>query len=236
MDKSSIIIDKLQAFNLTRQEATIYLCLLEYPELSGYEVAKQTGISRSNVYSGLSGLVEKGAAHLIEGNTSKYVAVLIDEFCDNYVRSRVKDKEYLLTNMITKRVTNDGYITIEGAKNIWNKLAYMIEHTSERIYISASVTILKEFGNLLSEAVKKGIKVVVITDGEPDIEGVIYYGSECKEQQIRFIADSKFALTGELKGLSSDTCLYSGQLNFVNVLKDALRNEIKLIEVMKGTN
>lgn len=234
MNKNSILIEKLSEFNLTRQEASIYLCLLEYPELSGYEVAKLTGISRSNVYSGLSGLVEKGAIYLIEGSTSKYVAVFIEEFCDNYLRTRAKDKEYLIQNIVYKRETSDGYITIEGGKNIWNKLAYMIEHTNERIYFSASSYILKEFQELLYGAVERGIKVVLITDGLPEVNGAIYYESECKEKQLRFISDSKYVLTGEYTGQNSDTCLYSGQVNFVNVLKDALRNEIKLIEFMKG--
>ena len=42
-------------------------------ELTGYEVAKLTGISRSNVYGALSALADKGAAYLMEGNSSKYV-------------------------------------------------------------------------------------------------------------------------------------------------------------------
>lgn len=45
MDES-VIQEKFISFGLTRQEASIYLCLFKYGELTGYEVAKQTGISR----------------------------------------------------------------------------------------------------------------------------------------------------------------------------------------------
>ena len=70
MEQKSMI-DELVLFGLTRQEATIYVCLIQNVDLSGYEVAKLTGISRSNVYSALAGLTEKGAAYLLEGTTSK---------------------------------------------------------------------------------------------------------------------------------------------------------------------
>ena len=73
-------------FGLSRQEAAIYLCLLQNEELTGYEVAKLTGISRSNVYNGLASLVEHGAAYVIEGTSSKYLAVALSEFCDNRIR------------------------------------------------------------------------------------------------------------------------------------------------------
>lgn len=64
---SEVLAEKLVQFGLTRQEANIYLCLLQNKDLSGYEVSKITGISRSNVYSALASLVEKGAAYLLEG-------------------------------------------------------------------------------------------------------------------------------------------------------------------------
>ena len=40
--------ERLMEFGLTRQEASIYQCLLTEGKVTGYEVAKQTGISRSN--------------------------------------------------------------------------------------------------------------------------------------------------------------------------------------------
>jgi len=52
--------------------------------------------------------------------------------------------------------------------------------------------------------------------------------------QIRLIIDSEYILTGTVMGKSSDTCLYSGQKNFVRVFKDAMRNEIALIRLKQG--
>ncbi|MBQ1972700.1 MAG: helix-turn-helix domain-containing protein [Treponema sp.] len=70
---TSTLIENLIAFNLTRQEAAIYVKFLNHGEMSGYEVAKETGISRSNVYSALQSLAEKGALYLIEGESHAHL-------------------------------------------------------------------------------------------------------------------------------------------------------------------
>ena len=78
-DKS--YIERLMEFGLTRQEAGIYGCLISEGKTTGYEVAKQLGISRSNAYNSLASMTEKGAAYLVEeGTTKKYVSVLNREY------------------------------------------------------------------------------------------------------------------------------------------------------------
>ena len=64
-------------------------------------------------------------------------------------------------------------------------------------------------------------------------ESVCYIGEE-KGNSVRLIIDSSYALTGELLGKKEDTCLYTGQENFIRIFKDALRNEMRLIELTKG--
>ena len=46
------------------------------------------------------------------------------------------------------------------------------------------------------------------------------------------VADSQEVLTGDLADGSNSTCLYSSKQNLVDLFKDALKNEIKLIELL----
>lgn len=234
---ANTVLDKLMSFGLTRQEATIYLCLFQNGEMTGYEVAKLTGISRSNVYSGLSGLAEKGAAYLVEGNTSRYIAVPIEEFCENKIRTLSSEKKYLMTHLPEKKERELGYITISGSRNIMDKMITMIGEAEMRIYFSASHKMIEELQEEFLKVLDKKIKLVFITDIMPSDERLkresICYLGEKKENSVRLIVDSAYALTGELVGSREDTCLYTGQKNFIEVFKDALRNEIKLIELTK---
>ncbi len=68
-------LEYLMHFGVTRQEALVYWTLLVKGKQTGYEVAKEAGISRSNAYSSLAGLVEKGAAYLVEESAKRYIPV-----------------------------------------------------------------------------------------------------------------------------------------------------------------
>ena len=114
-----VIAEKLQAFGLTRQEAAIYLCLCRNGTLTGYEAAKLTGISRSNVYNALAGLTEKGAAYLMEGSASRYTPVPVGELCDDKLRAMREAKVWLEQNVPRAIQPEDGYITIVGEQQIW---------------------------------------------------------------------------------------------------------------------
>ena len=236
--EENAVLDKLGIFGLTRQEASIYLCLYRNGALTGYEVAKLTGISRSNVYSGLSGLSDKGAAFLEEGNSSKYVAVPIENFCENKIRSMNKEKEFLLKNIPAMKKQEVGYITITGSRNIYNKIINMINDAEKRIYFSASLTMIEEFRDEFLKVLDRKIKLVLITDGLPEekelVNGAICYVGGDRGNSIRMIIDSEYALTGEMTGKKDDTFLYTGQENFIKVFKEALSNEIRLIELTGG--
>ena len=232
------VLSGLVMFGLTRQEANIYLCLYQNGELTGYEVAKQTGISRSNVYSALAGMTDKGAAYLAQGASSKYVAVPIEEFCKNKIRYLKQEQEYLLKNIPTMKEQEIGYITIEGYKNIWDKIINMIRSADKRIYISASYQTIEKLMKELQDAVNREIKLVILSDQTPKNEDLFhestYYQCENRGTNLRLIIDSAYALTGEITGSRDDTCLYTGQKNFINVFKDTLRNEIKLTQLQGG--
>lgn len=236
--EENAVLDKLGMFGLTRQEAAIYLCLYRNGELTGYEVAKHTGISRSNVYSGLSGLADKGAAYLIEGNSSKYVAVPIETFCENKIRGLNREKKYLTENIPAMREKEVGYITITGSRNIYDKMIDMIKEAEKRIYFSASLAVIEEFKEEFLKVLDKRIKLVFITDGIPEekafVNDAVCYAGAPRGNNIRMIIDSEYALTGEVTGKKDDTCLYTGQENFIKVFKEALRNEIRLIELTGG--
>jgi len=230
MDRESVV-EKLMLFDLTKQESLIYLCLFENGVLTGYEAAKQTGISRSNVYNALASLAEKGAAQMIEGNPVRYQCVAVRELCDNRIRIMGKARDYLAVHLQNPKEVGAGYITIEGYKNILNKVYTMLSMTEHRLYLSAPGDFISYVKPELSELLKQHKRVVVISADDIELSGCEYYRSERREKQLRLIVDSGCVLTGDISGTGADTCLYTGQVNFVDVFKEAMRNEIELIKL-----
>ena len=225
----SDFIENLTVFGLTRQEATLYQALLSNGEMTGYEVAKITGISRSNVYASLNGLVEKGAAYVEEGETAKYTPVAIKEFTSNVLKTMQQKAIFLEKNAPAPLQNSDGYITIKGAQHINNKISQLLQQTQLRLYILAEKDILEFYRPQLQTLVSNSKKIVILSNGFI-LDGAIIYNTEPEKGQLRLITDSSYVLTGELTGSTSDTCLYSGQSNLVSVMKEALKNKIILLE------
>lgn len=241
MTSNEDMIEELTRFGLTRQEATIYLTLLTQGQLSGYEVAKLTGISRSNTYSALAGLVDKGAAcYEIEGNTTKYTPVELKEYTGNVIKNLTKRQKKILEHPIQLKEKSDGYITITGYEHVTDKIHNMIVSAKNRIYFAAPAEVVESYHVELEMLHQKKIKIVILTSRPTQIEGATVYQMEHMKDQIRLIVDSSDVLTGKLASESdSDSecnCLYSCNYNLVDVFKEMMRSEIVLLEQKYGVD
>ena len=227
-------VELLTHFGLTKQEATIYIMLFCEGKLTGYEAAKLTGISRSNTYTALAGLVEKGAAYLIEGTATRYTPVSLEEFCNNKIVQMQDYKLALIKSAPVPFKEDDGYITIKGEKHILRKMKNMLTTANARVYVSISKEIADAILLELQDGVSRGLKIVVITNKPFELAGAIVYHAEKTQKPIRLIADSTSVLTGDLSDGENSTCLYSKKKNLVDLFKESLKNEIKLIELTEG--
>ena len=228
-------VERLMEFGLTRHEASLYVLLVLEGSLNGYEAAKQSGISRSNAYSALAGLVEKGAAYMQEEDTIRYTPVPVEEFCSSKIRHMEKKKKELMEQLPAKRKNEGGYLTIKGEEHICDKIIEMLTHARERAYVSIYNERLETFREYLEQMAAQGKKVVIITNEPFDLPGATVYLTECRKEQIRLITDSNDVLTGEITNRYEATCLYSSNSNLVEVFKDALANEIQLLNMKKGS-
>ena len=190
-------VEYLLHFGLTRQEALIYVELLVKGKQTGYEIAKETGISRSNVYSVLAALAEKGAAYVIEESAKRYIPVKVEEFCGNVSAGCRRSRSGWRETFHRRKAETEGYITIEGEQNILDKAKNLIAQAGERVYLSCTAGYLDAFRQALEELVKKKRKVVILTDAPYELKDAIFYQTEEKGQQIGLIVDSKSVLSGE---------------------------------------
>ncbi len=210
------LAEYLVSFGLTGQEASVYLELFRSGTSNGYELAKRTGISRSNVYKALEGLSDKGAAYVSEGTSRKFTAVEIEEFCQNKINSLIRKQEFLAAHIPKEKEEAEGYVTIASDKNIADKIRNMLLKAKIKVVVLTSFPkSMDERPELLSGKVK-GIKVYVTSD---------------KKNQVGIITDSRYVLSGELGKGRDSTCLYTGQANFVQIFKDSMKNEIRLLEL-----
>jgi HTH-type transcriptional regulator, sugar sensing transcriptional regulator len=218
----------LYEFGLNKPEAQVYVALLSDGPANGYEVAKATGLSRSNVYTALATLVGKGLARSEATSSVRYFPLPANEFVANRI-AYLQQQGELLRNLLPQAAAREGgYLTIEGAPNIADTLRNMIRQAQERIYAALEGKALQLVQADLQKAARRGLKVVLISLEPVIIQGAQIHQGAVPKGQVRVITDSSWVLTGDYQENGSPTCLYSNRRNLVELCKDALRNEIKL--------
>ncbi|MGN0205157.1 MAG: TrmB family transcriptional regulator [Coprococcus sp.] len=228
-------IDDLMQFGLTRQESSIYYSLLSEGMMTGYEAAKASGVSRSNTYTALAALVDKGAAYVAEGTPTRYVPVSVEEFCGNKLDYLRNLSERLVEQQPRAHDDDEAYITISGFQNICQKAGHMLDGARYRIYMTGSAAMLEMFREKLEHLIERRIKVVLITEPPFKLQGaIIYHSDEIADRQIGLIVDSVNVLTGDLVRNENCSCLYSGKKNLIDLFKQSLSRQIQLIELRQN--
>jgi len=219
------LLQALKNVGFTQQEATIYMVLCKTSMLTGYEAAKQSGISRSNAYAALSSLVDKGYAHSVEGVSAKYMAIPKDELIANATRIFDDTIKTIEKELLFNDLPNEPYITIIGEKPITEKLTNMIESASKRIYLSCNDEIVEILSPVLKQAIEKGLKVVILAPKD-SLLGLnhAYYKAEPLDS-YKAIIDTSEVLAGTLSH-----SLYSKNLTLVNLIRESFINEIAVLE------
>jgi sugar-specific transcriptional regulator TrmB len=219
------LINSLKKIGFTQQEAIIYIHLCKNNEITGYEAAKLSGISRSNAYASLSSLVDKGYANMVESSPSKYVAVPKEELIKNAEREFKTNINVIHTKLEYNQPAQEPYVTITGEEHIINKLKNIIDSAEKRIYISCNHLVLDSLYEELYNAVNRGLKVVILSSEDPSIPQHIYYYLETYDS-IKIITDTLNVLAGTLK-----QSLYSRNTTLVTIIREAFINEIAVINM-----
>jgi len=224
------VIEALIQAGFTKHESMLYVTLCREGELTGYEASKITGIPRSNAYLGLAGLSDKGGAYKIDGETAKYAAVDTVELAQNLKRKFSQVMKVIEEEIPQVNKSKYNFATINGNVQILNKMKNLINQAQHRVYISISKEQLEYVIDELRCAKERGLKVVIITSDNVQYEGMICYLAQKQYGSVRLITDSSNVLTGQLND-ANPTSLFSMNPNLVDLIKDSLTNEIKLINL-----
>lgn len=211
-------------------EATVYITLCKHGALTGYETAKLTGISRSNVYAALYSLQEKGKCHVAEGESTKYVAISKEELLLTTKEEMTKTLSELDTYFPKSLECSEPYITIKGADNILQKIKHCILFCQSHLYIFAHTSNI--------ELIKKELiqictikRVTLICESALSLHpSIICYTRHKAPQGFHMIVDTNCVLTGDIEGEHAQ-CLYSKNISLVRLMRESFITELDNIEL-----
>lgn len=218
----------LHKLGFTPIEATVFITLCKHGSLTGYEVAKLTGISRSNVYAALYSLQEKGKCQVSEGETTKYISISKEELLLSTQREMSKTLEEIQQFFPNSIETHEPYVTIRGYNNVLNKIKNSISLCKSHLYLlcsADSVYLFKE--ELLAISQRCRISIICETDLFLD-HNIIVYNRQKDPKGFHMIMDTKSVITGDLD-LEHAQCLFSKNDALVRLMRESFVTELEMI-------
>lgn len=209
-------IEQLQSLGFSRNEAKVYLSLLRFYPVTGYQLSKQIGIRRSVVYDVLHRLIERGAVYTNGEEPIKYVPVPYEKFLKtmevNFLRSVDSVKERL--EQLYSAVSLEYIYHIKGGKNVFNESYHLIDQAEREILLELWLAQYETLKPVLCNAEKRGVKIFTMLFSSTKTEevGQVFYHDymplEIVETRLKgrhtiIVRDNKEALIGNI--LQEDT-------------------------------
>lgn len=222
----------LHKLGFTPIEATVFVTLCKHGALTGYEVAKLSGISRSNVYAALYSLQEKGKCEVSEGETTKYIAISKEELLLSTQREMQQRLEEISTFFPTPIQTNEPYVTIRGYDNVLNKIKNCISLCESHLYLLCSASNALLFKDELL-AIDKTCRITIICEApltmSPEVKVFL---KEKDPKGFHMIIDTNSVITGDLD-LEHAQCLFSKNDSLVRLMRESFITELDMIALKK---
>jgi Cd2+/Zn2+-exporting ATPase len=236
-------IDGLVKIGFSEYEAKAYVALLRKSPVTGYELAKLSGVPRSMIYEVAGKLTARGAAMTLRtGGTTKYAPVQAVEFLDQLEREHEALINSLRDDLTAFASATDlDYVwNIEGHENVMAKAIEMISQASVRIYLALVPATFLTLKPALVEAIERGVRVVVYTTGDLDLPGgqvvVAYVSAETLSQArglgLILVIDGEEVLIGEWLDATQARASWASSPLIVFIAEHHLRTDLYLPQIL----
>ena len=202
--------DCLEKLGFSQNEAKIYTTLLKCGMLNGYEIAKQSGVSRAMVYEVINRMVGKGILLKLEGEPSYYKPLEYEELIGRIRKeneSNIGRAEEFLKSLAGTKENQDYVLNIVGFDKFVKKAVELIDAATRELSLSVWSGDFELLRDALDRAVKRGIKVYLFTFEEIDFEGAVIFSYRISDasglfpyRRISLVVDGGQCLAGENSG------------------------------------
>ncbi|EPY10837.1 MULTISPECIES: TrmB family transcriptional regulator [Paenibacillus] len=197
------LITHLRSLGFTEMEAKIIVSLSEQGAMTGYEVAKKLGVSRSNVYAALQRLVDHGVILHRDGEPSHYAALQPEELTRILASRLDSSLHYIREHMPVTEADETSFYSIEGERAVIETVKRVLQEAKLEIIADVwpeDATLIREH---LALAEARGVKVLWSIAGSEDnasmrVPSLFDADGMRHTRPFAFIIDRKEALVGSM--------------------------------------
>ncbi|UUZ95591.1 hypothetical protein LJK87_14800 [Paenibacillus sp. P25] len=233
-----LLLDLLKRIGLSDLEARCYVALNEEKSLTGYEVAKRVSVSRTNVYSALRSLMDKGACRLIEGDPVQYDAVPIEQLVRHLRSEFDQTSERLVQELKAPARDTSSFYNWQGTRALEQAIGRLAANAEHTIIADVWAEDLIHMEDSLLAAQRRGVNVILISLGpvqtrldQTFIHKRIDGATADTPRKFSLLCDSRSALIGGFGGDLKPSALESDHPSICEILKNEFFHDLLMIRI-----
>ncbi len=159
-------IHLLEEMGLSQNEAKCFIALLKKSPMTGYEVAKTAGVTRTMVYDVLKRLERKKCLKVIEGNPKMYSAVNYKDFvrsARDECSSKLDSLEKQLESLTNASSRENFVFNLSGKTDMIRAFKKAIDQSHTEIYLSTWAQEAALIADQLKAAYQRGVKIYIFS-------------------------------------------------------------------------
>lgn len=178
-----LIISDLKRLGFTEYEAKVYMETLAASgePMTAYQISKLSGVPRSNTYSALEVLAQKGFVLPVTENPTCYIAAH-----PRNIFSSVASQTASVCERVTKRLerrapsANNQYVWIlSDEEHVDFEIEKLLKSSKSSIWIKASDLVLRRHSHILKKvALQRDVNIVIVLFGKDKSE--FEFSKNCK--------------------------------------------------------
>ena len=234
----------LQELGFSEYEARAYQALLQHNPVTGYELAKVSGIPRANIYLVLQKLEERGAVVRMEsGDSSRYQPVepeqLLDAIAHHFEHTVDAVKQTLQS---LNRPVEDGYVWhIQGYDHLLSHARTVIKGTADQLLVALWPDEARALADDFAAAETRKVEITTLCLAACAQEcggcrGRIFRNNVIDTQDSRWlmlVPDQETVLVGEIPTRGEASTVRSRQRLLVNMTAWFIRHSIALAALLQ---
>ena len=237
------LIKALQELNFTQYESKAYLTLLQYPETTGYEIAKNSGIPASKIYPVLNKLVNREIIVVLDSEPVKYTPlpphVVLSQIRTAY-NNTLNTLQDGLTKLYQAENRQNNYIwNITGQDAIIHRIKEFINKAEKQIYLSIWDEEVESIYESLLAAARRSVEITIVHYGLRSIKiGKEYrHGREHEIRQQRgsrrlaLEVDQQYVLLGNFLENGSSNAIWTTNPGLILLARDYIIHDIYTIKM-----
>jgi HTH-type transcriptional regulator, sugar sensing transcriptional regulator len=239
-------LSKLLAhLNFTEYEAKAYLALLQQSPLTGYAIARVSGVPRSKIYEVLGSLVERGDVLVSYGEPIQYAPKPPNELIESRrqtIEKQLAEVEKGLEQFTSQKTPTDLIWDIRGRDEIFYRLREVIGRARQQILVQIWEDDVPEIQDALAAAARRGNTISIVAYGNPDLPFARVFSHEPGAEEIteefggRWVIvsiDGKEIVTGIVSMGKDSRAAWSAHLGIVMPITEQIKHDLYISVMLR---